>query len=153
MVDTSKGFTLSREFLATPQAIWNAWTDADEISQWWHPVGVATPRELVSVDLRVGGEYSYTMIDPATGDGITSGGVYRELSENQKLLFTWGNPADPANDSPVVAVTIESLGELTRMTFDLRGVEGFSGDGFFFDGWESALDSLATHLMGSEPIG
>ena len=41
---------------------------------------------------------------------------------------------------------IEPEGELTLMRFDLRGVDGFSGDGSYYDGWEQALDSLTTYL-------
>lgn len=53
MTDNSKGFTLTREFDATPKAIWAAWTEPDQISAWWHPEGATTPREHVSVDATV----------------------------------------------------------------------------------------------------
>ena len=34
----------------------------------------------------------------------------------------------------------------TSMTFDLRGVDGAEGDGFFYDGWKDVLDSLGRYL-------
>ena len=63
-----------------------------------------------------------------------------------RLSFTWGDPDDDPDDSPVVTVVIEGLGELTWLTFDLRGVDGEPGDGSFYDGWDEALDALVEHL-------
>lgn len=153
MIDATRGFTITREFDATPEDLWQAWTDADEIAEWWHPAGMTTPRESVSVDLRVGGRYAYTMVDDTSAEEYPTGGIYRELVENDRLAFTWGNPGDDPDDTPVVTVTFESLGELTRMTFDLRGVDGMRGDESFFDGWDSAIDELAAHLGQTNVIG
>lgn len=147
MIDTDKGFTLVRQLDASPDRIWTAWTDPDQIAEWWHPRGVRTPRETVSVDVRPGGEYTYTMVDEVTGGGpIVTVGVYREVVPGRKLVFTWGEQADDDDDRPIITVTIEDLGELTRLTFDLRGADGVSGDGFIYDGWESALDVLVEFL-------
>jgi uncharacterized protein YndB with AHSA1/START domain len=146
MIDTNKGFTLVRQYDATPEQIWRAWTDPDEVAEWWHPAGMTTPRETVSIDATVGGRYTYTMVDDVTGQSYPTGGVYRELVPNERLVFTWGEPDAAESEAPVVTLTIESLGELSRLTFDIRGVEGMAGDGSFYDGWESALDELAEHL-------
>ena len=149
MTQTAPGFTLVRDFDATPQEIWSAWTDPDEAAQWWHPRGVSTPRESVTIDARVGGRYAYTMVNDTTGENYPTGGVYLEVQPYERLVFTWGDPdADPA-EAPVVTVSLEPNGARTRMTFDLRGVEGRPGDGSFHDGWESALDELADHVQGT----
>ncbi|MET0780985.1 MAG: SRPBCC family protein, partial [Microbacterium sp.] len=142
-----------RNLDATPAAIWDAWTNPDEAAQWLHPVGTSTPRETVQIDARVGGRYSYTMVNDATGETSPTGGVYREVVPLKKLVFTWGNPDDDVDESPVVTVTIDDLGELTRMTFDLRGAEGQRGDVFMYDGWDSALDVLVAHLGQHEMFG
>ena len=44
MTTTAPGFTLVRDFDATPEDLWSAWTDPDEMAEWWHPRGVSTPR-------------------------------------------------------------------------------------------------------------
>ena len=146
MIDKNLGFTLVRNFDATPAEIWRAWTDPDEAAMWWHPRGVTTPRDSVVIDARVGGRYAYTMINDANGDEYPTLGVYLEVIENERLVFTWGNPGEADDDALLITVTIEDLGELTRMTFDLRGIEGVSGDDNIYDGWEQALDILAEHL-------
>jgi uncharacterized protein YndB with AHSA1/START domain len=146
MIDTTKGFTLVREFDASPEEIWRAWVDPDEAAQWWHPRGVSTPRDSVEIDATVGGHYTYTMVNDRSGEKYPTAGIYREVVENERLVFTWGNPDDDDEDRPLITVSIEPLGELTRMTFDLRGWQGMSGDGDVYDGWESALDSFAEQL-------
>ena len=146
MVDTSRGFSIRRMLDTTPEAIWKAWTDADEAAQWWHAKGVTTPRESVEIDARVGGRYRYTMVNDTTGEEFPTGGVYREVVPRQRLVFTWGKPDDDPDVAPVATVTIGAGGDLTPVTFDLRGVDGYAGDDSFFDGWASALDSLVEHL-------
>ena len=146
MIDTTQGFTLVRKVDASPEDIWKAWTDADEVAQWWHPRSLVTPRDTVTIDARVGGHYAYTMVDEANDDRYPTGGEYREVVAPERLVFTWGDPDEDADDQPLVTLTLESGGDLTRLTFDLRGVDGTSGDESFYDGWEQALDSLVDHL-------
>lgn len=146
MVDTARGFTLVRNLDATPEAIFAAWTDADAAAEWWHPRQTTTPRESVQIDATVGGEYRYTMVNELSGEGVDTGGVYSEVVTPERLVFTWGVPGEHSDETPVVTIAIEPEGELTLMTFDLRGVDGFSGDGSYYDGWEQALDSLTTYL-------
>ena len=146
MIDKTLGFTIVRNLDATPAEIWRAWIDPDEAATWLHPRGVSTPRDSVVIDARVGGRYTYTMVNDASGEEYPTTGVYREIVENERLVFTWGNPGEDDDDVPVVTVTLEDLGELTRMTFDIRGVGGVSGDDYIYDGWEQALDELAAQL-------
>ncbi len=146
MIDASKGFTLVRTFDATPEDVWQAWTDPDSAAQWWHPRATSTPRETVEIDARVGGRYTYTMVNDASGDRVVTGGVYREVVPYERLVFTWGYPDGDPDDQPVITITLEPVGERTRLTFDLRGVEGTQGDGSFYDDWQEALDSLGEYL-------
>lgn len=159
MTEVTQGFTLVREFSATPAEIWDAWTNPDEVVFWWHPRGVSTPRESVHIDARVGGAYAYTMVNDATGELYPTVGEYREFVPFERLAFTWGSPADDPHDRPLITVTIEPLGsgshvgaatERTRMTFDLRGYDGHPGDANAYDGWASALELLEERLNARE---
>ena len=144
MADNDAGFTFTRVFDATPEQVFAAWTDPDKAAQWWHPRGMTTPRDSVSIDAKVGGTYQYTMVDDLSGEEYPTGGTYREVKKNEQLIFSWGEPGDV--NAPVVTVTIDDLGELTRMTFAIAGVDGVSGDDSYFDGWESAIDNFAANL-------
>ncbi|WP_369699583.1 SRPBCC domain-containing protein [Nesterenkonia sp. Act20] len=59
-----------------------------------------------------------------------------------------GDPGRDPEDAPVVTLVLTPTPEGTHMTFELRGVEGTQGDGYYYDGWDSALNALGEHLGG-----
>lgn len=141
---TTPEFTITRTFNAPRDLVWRAWTDAEELAGWFHPMGVTA--ETVSVDLRVGGRYRYTMINETTGEQFPTGGEYLEITPVEKLVMTWGHPDDAVEDAPVITLTLLDRGDTTDMTFHLRGIDGRPGDDNVYDGWSEALTNLATFL-------
>lgn len=150
MIDSTKGFTIVRTLQANPEEVWQAWTEPDQAAQWWHPGGTTTPRDSVGMDVQLGGSYTYAMVNDETGERVVTGGVYREVAPFERLAFTWGEPDGDPDETPLVTVSLEPVDEGTRMTFELRGVDGSKGDGFFYDGWDEVLTSLGDH-MGTAP--
>ncbi|MGD9482249.1 SRPBCC domain-containing protein [Streptomyces sp. TRM70308] len=150
-IDMSQGFTITRVLDAPRDLVWRAWTEPDEMARWFHPRGATTPREEVHVDLRVGGRYGYVMVSDETGERVSTGGAYLEITEPERLVFTWGYPDAAVEDSPVVTLAFADLGGRTEMTFRLQGAPGHAGDGFMHDGWTSTLDSLAENLAEPSP--
>jgi len=143
-----KEFTIVRVFDAPRSALWKAWTDAEEASHWMHPRGMTTPREHVSFDVRAGGTYRYTMVNNDTGEKFPTGGTYLEVEEPTRLVFTWGDPDDKIDEAMVITISLEEeegSSDRTKLTLNLVGAEGHPGDGFIYDGWESALDSFEDH--------
>lgn len=143
---TTAGFTLVRTLPATPEQIWSAWTDPDEAAHWFHPEGLSTPRDSVQMDVRVGGRYTYTMVNEADGAEYVTGGVYREVSPFQRLVFTWDDPGSDPQGSALITVTLTPTEDGTEMTFELRGAEHTKGDDGIYDGWNSALNVLEGYL-------
>ncbi|WP_172173854.1 SRPBCC domain-containing protein [Brevibacterium sp. CT2-23B] len=141
------GFTIVREFAAPRARVWEAWTNPDVMARWFHPETLVTPRESVSVDLRVGGEYTYTMRILDTGQEFPTAGKYLHIDEPVRLDFTWGSPGE-VDDAPRVSVALEEIGaDRTRMTFTLTGLPNDSGeDASAYDGWSSAFNELGTEL-------
>ena len=139
-------FTLTRLVDASRQTVWQLWTDPAELTHWFHPRGASTPLESISVDLRVGGRYRYTMIDDRSGGSVLSGGVYLEVSEPHRLAFTWGHPDDPIDDAPVVTVSFTEHGEQTEITVHVRGLARRPGSDTAYDGWDQTLDVLVDWL-------
>ena len=141
------GFTIVREFAAPRARVWEAWTNPDVMARWFHPETLVTPRESVSVDLRVGGEYTYTMRIPDTGQEFPTAGKYLHIDEPARLDFTWGSPGDVDN-APRVSVALEEIdADHTRMTFTLIGLPNDSGsDASACDGWSSAFNELGAEL-------
>jgi uncharacterized protein YndB with AHSA1/START domain len=67
MPDAATQVEVTRTFDAPRTQVYNAWTDPDQIVQWWGPEHFEVPRESVSVDVRPGGRFDLTMIDSASG--------------------------------------------------------------------------------------
>ena len=82
---TVPALSITRRFAAPREAVFNAWTDPGELTQWFGPAGVRV--RDVEVDLRPGGHYSMMF----TGShGIHSvSGVYSEVKPPERLVFTW----------------------------------------------------------------
>jgi uncharacterized protein YndB with AHSA1/START domain len=79
---------IERHFNAPRELVWQAFTDPDQIAQWFGPVGYHVPRSSVSVDLRVGGEQRLEMVAdspdmPAAGPSV---GVFDEIVEPELLV-------------------------------------------------------------------
>jgi len=80
---------IERVFDAPRELVWKAFTDPDQISQWFGPVGYSVPRETVEVDLRVGGHQKLTMVpdSPDYPPGGPSDGVFDEIVEHELLVM------------------------------------------------------------------
>ena len=146
---TAPQFTITRIFDAPRPLVWRAWTEQADAAAWWHPRGISIRPGSVAIDLRGGGRYAYTMVNDADGSEYPTAGVYREIVEPERLVYTWGNPDD--RDAPVITVTLRELdGDRTEMLFHLLGIAAAPGDADVYDGWDSAFDVLAEHLA---PVG
>ena len=132
-------FTVTRVVGARRSVVWRLWTDPGELAHWFHPRGMRTLPESVTVDARTGGRYAYTMVlDDGTG-ATPAGGVYLEVAEPERLVFTWGTAG--GDDESVVEVTLTERGDRTEVALTVRGVTGPD----VRDGWTGALDNLAAH--------
>lgn len=86
----SEELHLERVFDAPRHLVWKAFTDPDQVTQWFGPVGYSVPRESVDMDVRVGGHQRMTMVadDPDYPPGGPSYGVFDEVVENELLVAT-----------------------------------------------------------------
>lgn len=77
-------FEISRTIDAPRELVFEMWTDPVHLSKWWGPKCFTSRCEL---DLRVGGQYKFTMIDP---DGVEfpMNGVYREIVRPERIVMT-----------------------------------------------------------------
>lgn len=77
-------FNFSRVFDAPRALVWQAWTEAGRLAQWWGPKG-ATIR-VISLDVRAGGMFHYAM-QFKPGHDIFGRFIYREMSAPERLVF------------------------------------------------------------------
>jgi uncharacterized protein YndB with AHSA1/START domain len=64
---SEKQIAITRTFDATPEQVWQAWTDPAQVVHWWGPEGFETPPDSVVIELRPGGRYDLVMVDTRTG--------------------------------------------------------------------------------------
>ena len=137
MSNQSTKVTVTATINAPVEKVWEDFTTPESIKQWnnaspdWH-----TPR--AENDLRVGGEFSYTM---AAKDGSFSfdfGGKYDEVLENQLIEYTMG-------DGRQVSVKFSQNGSETFVeeTFD---AESQNPVDFQQQGWQAILNNFKAYV-------
>ncbi|MCX4094598.1 SRPBCC family protein [Nocardia sp. alder85J] len=93
----------------------------------------------------VGGRYESVMVSDTDGIEYRSAGVFREIAEPERLVFTWGDPTgDGAADrESVITVTFADIGDgKTTMTFHLLAPGPLSPEDGAAAGWGQSLDRL-----------
>jgi uncharacterized protein YndB with AHSA1/START domain len=84
---SAQEITITRVFDAPRDVVWKAWTEPDQLAQWWGPEGWSTPVDRVTMDVRPGGSFRVTSVSDADGTEMTTQGVYREVLEPERLVF------------------------------------------------------------------
>jgi uncharacterized protein YndB with AHSA1/START domain len=79
-----KEVVFERTYGASPETVWQAWTNPDMIKQWWGPNNVTIPE--CEVDLRVGGKI-YIVMEAGKAMGPYEGrcGVLRKKHSSEKI--------------------------------------------------------------------
>lgn len=79
-----KPFIISREFHASRALVWKAWTEREQMMQWFGPKGCTIP--VAKMDFRVGGEFHYCMRTP-DGNEMWGKWIFREIVAPEKIVL------------------------------------------------------------------
>jgi uncharacterized protein YndB with AHSA1/START domain len=93
---------ITRVYDAPVALVWDAWTDLEQVAQWWGPRGFTITTH--HKDLRVGGTWQYTMHGP-DGKDWPNFTRYHEVEPRAKLVYDHGATSDDA--APLFRVTAE----------------------------------------------
>jgi uncharacterized protein YndB with AHSA1/START domain len=146
---TTAELTISRIFDAPPELVYRAFVDADQLPQWFGPVGYTVPFESVQSDAEVGGHQRLVMVsDDDPTDRSTIDTTFSEVVENELLVGHQDVQGIPGSTGTVrFRIRLEFHAEPGGKTrLELRQGpfhDGLSGD--TSEGWESSftrLDSL-----------
>jgi uncharacterized protein YndB with AHSA1/START domain len=144
---SDRELVLTRLIDAPREKLFRAWTDAEILKQWFAPLPYTTP--VAELDVRPGGANLIVMRGP-DGNDMPNRGVYLEVIENEKLVFTdaYTKAWEPA-EKPFMTVilTFEEEGGKTRYTARVRhwtvaDREAHEKMGFHA-GWGQCADQLA----------
>jgi uncharacterized protein YndB with AHSA1/START domain len=83
----SKDIHIVRLYDAPLRAVWDAWTDPDQVAQWWGPRGFTLTTH--SKDLQSGGSWVYTMHGP-DGTDYPNTTHYLDVEPLVRLVYDHG---------------------------------------------------------------
>ncbi len=151
--DPALDLVLERIVDVPPQAVWDAWTTPEQITQWFTPAPWTTPE--CELDLRPGGKFRTRMRGP-NGEDMDNTGCVLEVIPNEKFVWTGVMlPGFRPQDSATLAsapffftaiITVEPHGKGTKYTAtvihgDVAGAQKHRDMGFH-NGWGTAFDQL-----------
>jgi uncharacterized protein YndB with AHSA1/START domain len=137
---------ISRIYHAPPEVVFKAWSDAEQLQEWWGPEGFTNP--VCEIDFRVGGAWRIVM---RASDGTTypCGGIYQEIDQPGRLVFT--NDATDSKGNVVLQgrtiVLFEAAPEGTKLTVTSRATATVDYATVYLEGmhegWSQSLGKLA----------
>lgn len=144
---SDRELVLTRIIDAPREKLFKAWTDPELLKQWFAPLPWTT--SAAELDVRPGGASLFVMRDP-DGNEFPNRGVYLEVVENERLVFTdaFTRAWEPSEKPFMTAiVTFEDIGGKTRYTARARhwtvaDREAHEKMGFH-EGWGQCADQLA----------
>ena len=144
---SERELVLTRLIDAAPERLFQAWTDPKLLPQWFAPRPLTTP--VCEIDLRVGGVCRTVMRTP-DGTDYPNEGVYLEIVENRRIVFTdaFGTGWAPSGKPFMVGTVIfEPEDGKTRYTarvqhWTVADREAHEQMGFH-QGWGQCADQLA----------
>ena len=92
---------ITRLYDAPVKIVWDAWTDPKKAAKWWGPRGFTITTH--SKDLRVGGNWTYTMHGP-DGTDYENETKYLEVETYSRLVYDHGGYKDRP---PMFRVTVQ----------------------------------------------
>ena len=157
-------FTCSRMFNAPRALVWKAWSEPQQLAQWWGPKGCKA--KIMGMELRPGGFTHYSMVF-STGATMWGRFMYREIAAPSHLV--WLNSFSDEHGGITRApfeglipleienvVTLAEEGGRTALTLRATPFGATPEERAFFGGFHDSLkggyggtmDQLAEHLAG-----
>ena len=126
-----------RQISASPEEVFEAWTDAEGMRQWMRPGPTADAR--ITLDVRKGGSYRIDMIRGA--DVYEHRGEYLEVDPPRRLQFTWISKGTKETPSVVTVELTPSEGGTALVLTHERLPDAQAATGHE-KGWSEIVDQL-----------
>lgn len=101
---------------APRELVFKAWTDPDQVAQWWSPEGFDIPLDSVQIEPRPGGRYDMTFVQAEGGAEFRNRAEIVEIVEPE-LLVLKNEPIAEAGlmEETLTRVELHDEGGKTRM--------------------------------------
>lgn len=144
-------FRMERTFAATPEEVFDAWTNPVVLERWWAAAPTWSSPGC-DVDLRVGGRYTLRMLGD-DGELHVVAGEYREVTRPSRLVFTWcwqGDGGPHPGHVSLVAIDFHGDGERTTVVLEHSGLPSQQSREGHGEGWSACFDNLARRVFDSD---
>ena len=139
MHTVAEKLVLKRTFEAPVERVYAAWTKPEMMRRWFAPGDMTVP--AAEADVRVGGRYRIQMQGGDCEFNVT-GGTYREVVPNRRLVFTW--QWEGTDLETVVTVEFRSVApNATELTLTHEGFDDEATRDKHAEGWDGCLANLA----------
>jgi uncharacterized protein YndB with AHSA1/START domain len=137
--------TLERRINASPEKIYAAWTEPENLIRWFGPAMVKQDTVRADIDARIGGRY-HISFDDDRGEHHEVGGTYRELVPYRRLVFSWAWHSTPERES-LVTVLLKPDGAGTLLTLHHEQLFDAAARDAHERGWTGTFDKLQRILI------
>ena len=144
-LDQRPSLTLTRRLRARPEKVYAAWTQPENLVQWFAQAQARPGSLQADLDARSGGRYRISFTDAASGEYHEVGGTYREVVPNERLQFTWAWHSTPERES-LVTISFKPDAVGTLMTFRHEQFADEAARDNHERGWSKFFDVLEKYV-------
>jgi uncharacterized protein YndB with AHSA1/START domain len=145
MTDVESGetsLTVRRTFDASRERLYRAFTDPDELAQWYAPGDMTA--EVDALEPEVDGRLAVSMLGDEEPHEVE--GTFTEVVENERLVHTWRWTGDDAGAESRVTVEFRDVEGGTEVTLTHEALPGPESVERHAEGWSGILENLSAEL-------
>lgn len=134
---------VTKDFPVPAARLYQAWITLEELKQWWHPMG--NNLQQASTKPEQGGAIEYVFANEHGAHSFTIKGVYKEVEEGARLVYTWNweLPVAAVGNSEFILTVVFSSNEAgSRLAVTQENFTAEEAVQPHREGWEKALDEL-----------
>jgi uncharacterized protein YndB with AHSA1/START domain len=147
-------YFVERKFSYPVQRLWRAWTDPQELENWYCPIYLnVIPGSAISEPV-VGGRWAIAVDVSPNGFNAYFWGSYKEVEQNRKLVHELCYSQDelefalrePGQDAHRIEIDFTDLGQSCKLRFSQFGEMNQEQAEASKEGMESYFDNLEQYL-------
>ncbi len=152
MQETDPSTTIFKEIVinASPQKIFDALTEPEQLVQWWGDEEMYRCTQM-ECDLRVGGKWRTTGVS-ANGEPFAVEGIYRAVEPPHLLEYTWNYDWGRDPGETIVRFELTELGGATIVRVTHSGFTDPVSREAHKHGWDRVLGWLDGYVVRSSSI-
>lgn len=140
----SFSLTINRTFKASKQAVYEAWTNKEALTEWFAPT-----KEMSTIvhqmEPEVGGKYHIEMVE---GDGTShvTYGEYVALNPFDQIIFTWQWESDEMKVDSLVTIELTEENGVTNMVLIHDQLGSQLSVDLHTEGWTGCVAQLELYV-------